>query len=152
MHIFLLGATGQTGHLVLANLLKTGHQVTALARNPTKIQVLDSPLLHRLAGDVMQPASYQQALNGTDAVISVLGNGSSNKPTTLYSAGGQALLQTMRQAGPKKLITISSGGVQEDDPDNNNEDKVKKYVKAYQSDEVVKAAEEIFKGGAIKGW
>lgn len=36
--------------------------------------------------------------------------------------------------------------------DNKNSEKVKNFVKAYESDEVIKKAEEIFKGGAIKGW
>ena len=36
--------------------------------------------------------------------------------------------------------------------DNKNAEKVKNFVKAYQSDEVVKAAEKAFKGGAVKGW
>lgn len=36
--------------------------------------------------------------------------------------------------------------------DNKNDEKVKNFLKAYQSDEVVKKAEEIFKGGAVKGW
>ncbi len=36
--------------------------------------------------------------------------------------------------------------------ENKDEDKVKKFVKAYQSPEVAQAAEKEFKGGAIKGW
>ncbi|RFZ94004.1 MetQ/NlpA family lipoprotein [Mucilaginibacter conchicola] len=36
--------------------------------------------------------------------------------------------------------------------DNKNEEKVKKFVKAYQSDEVDAAAQKAFDGGAIKGW
>lgn len=36
--------------------------------------------------------------------------------------------------------------------DNKDEEKVKTFVKAYQSDEVAKAAEEEFKGSAVKGW
>ena len=32
------------------------------------------------------------------------------------------------------------------------EAKVKKFVQAYQSDEVDKVATEVFKGGAVKGW
>jgi len=36
--------------------------------------------------------------------------------------------------------------------DNKNEEKVKNYIKAYQSKEVEEAAIRIFKGGAIKGW
>lgn len=36
--------------------------------------------------------------------------------------------------------------------DNKDEEKVKNFVKAYQSDEVAKAAEEEFKGSAVVGW
>jgi D-methionine transport system substrate-binding protein len=35
---------------------------------------------------------------------------------------------------------------------NKNEEKVKKFVQAYQSDEVARTAAQVFKGGAIKGW
>ncbi|MGN7889885.1 hypothetical protein ACTJJJ_28635 [Dyadobacter sp. 22481] len=33
-----------------------------------------------------------------------------------------------------------------------DEEKVKNYVKAYQSKEVEAAAAKVFQGGAIKGW
>ena len=36
--------------------------------------------------------------------------------------------------------------------DNVESEKVKNFVKAYQTDEVYKAASEIFKGGVVKGW
>lgn len=36
--------------------------------------------------------------------------------------------------------------------DNKDEEKIKQFVKAYQSTEVEQAALEAFKGGAIKGW
>lgn len=36
--------------------------------------------------------------------------------------------------------------------ENKNDENVKNFVKAYQSDEVVEAAEKAFKGGAVKGW
>lgn len=36
--------------------------------------------------------------------------------------------------------------------DNKDEEKIKKFVQAYQSEEVAEAAEREFKGGAIKGW
>ena len=35
---------------------------------------------------------------------------------------------------------------------NQNEEKVKQFVQAYQSDEVYKAAYDLFKGGLVKGW
>ena len=36
--------------------------------------------------------------------------------------------------------------------DNQNDEKVKQFVQAYQSDEVYKAAYDLFKGGLVKGW
>lgn len=36
--------------------------------------------------------------------------------------------------------------------DNKDADKVKRFVQAYQSDEVSSAANKIFNGGAVKGW
>lgn len=36
--------------------------------------------------------------------------------------------------------------------DNKNEDKVKRFVQAFQSDEVAAVADREFKGGAVKGW
>lgn len=36
--------------------------------------------------------------------------------------------------------------------DNKNDDKVKRFVKAFQSDEVAATADREFKGGATKGW
>ncbi|GHT30214.1 lipoprotein [Bacteroidia bacterium] len=36
--------------------------------------------------------------------------------------------------------------------DNQNEEKIKQFVQAYQSDEVIAAAKEQFKDGAIPGW
>lgn len=36
--------------------------------------------------------------------------------------------------------------------DNKNDDKIKKFVKAYQSPEVESSAKQTFKGGAVKAW
>jgi len=36
--------------------------------------------------------------------------------------------------------------------DNKDAENVKKFVQAYQSDEVADAANKIFNGGAVKGW
>lgn len=66
-------------------------------------------------------------------------------------------------AGPIGLIATRDGLFVEDKEspyvnlivsrsDNQNEDKVKKFVEAYQSPEVLAAAEKEFQGGAVQGW
>lgn len=115
MKVFLFGATSPTGKIVLENLLAENHTVTALVRNPESITT-QHPNLKLLKGDVFNPFTFAEQIKGNDLVISILGTGSSNKPTTIYSKGGQNILDAMRKAGIKKLITVTSGGVQKDDP------------------------------------
>lgn len=115
MKVFLFGATSPTGKIVLENLLAENHTVTALVRNPESITT-QHPNLKLLKGDVFNPFTFAEQIKGNDLVISILGIGSSNKPTTIYSKGGQNILDAMRKAGIKKLITVTSGGVQKDDP------------------------------------
>ena len=115
MKIFLFGATSPTGKLVLQNLLADNHIVTALARNPDTITTQNTNF-KLVKGDVFDPSSFEESIKGNDLIISILGTGSSNKPTTIYSKGGQNILDVMRKAGIKKLITVTSGGVQKDDP------------------------------------
>ncbi|MDX1905456.1 MAG: SDR family oxidoreductase [Bacteroidia bacterium] len=115
MKIFLFGATSPTGKWVLENLLAENHTVTALARNPDAM-LTRHPHLNVVKGDVFNPSSYEERMPGTEVVVSLLGTGSHNKPTTLYSQGGQHILNTMRKTGIQKLITLTSGGVQTDDP------------------------------------
>jgi putative NADH-flavin reductase len=115
MKVFLFGATSPTGKMVLENLLADNHIVTALVRNPDKVSTKNSNL-KLVKGDVFNPSTFVQSLIGNDIIVSILGNGSSNKPTTIYSVGGQNILSAMRNAGIKKLITLTSGGVQKDDP------------------------------------
>ena len=44
MNIALLGATGFVGSALLKKALYSGHTVTAIARNPEKLQIEDASL------------------------------------------------------------------------------------------------------------
>ena len=115
MKVFLFGATSPTGQIVLENLLTQSHKVTVLIRNPAAIKTQNRNL-KLIKGNVFDTNTFGEAIKGCEVVISILGTSSSNKPTTIYSAGGSNIIAAMRNAGIKKLITITSGGVQEDDP------------------------------------
>lgn len=84
-------------------------------------------------------------------------------PRTLDDANVTLAIINNNFAGKAGLISTRDGLLIEDKDspyvnlivareDNKNEEKVKKYVKAYQSKEVEEAAARIFQGGAIKGW
>ncbi|TFB04040.1 hypothetical protein CCMA1212_003392 [Trichoderma ghanense] len=50
MHIFISGATGRNGNIVLSNALLRGHSVTVLARNPSSSSLPSHPNLTIIQG------------------------------------------------------------------------------------------------------
>ncbi len=91
MRIAILGATGQTGRELVTLGLAKGHQITALARNPTDLQSISSPLLQVVRGDVTSPESVTDAAAGTDVLISALGISKGGDAQTLV-LGAKAVI------------------------------------------------------------
>ena len=68
MRIFLTGGTGFLGGEILRELLRRGHEVTALARSPQRAAGL--PAGARAAqGSIESPESYRAALRGHDVLV-----------------------------------------------------------------------------------
>jgi nucleoside-diphosphate-sugar epimerase len=69
MRIFLTGATGYVGSAVLHALVRGGHQVFALIRNPkeaTHASLLDA---RPVVGDLSEPQTYTAAAETCDAIV-----------------------------------------------------------------------------------
>jgi nucleoside-diphosphate-sugar epimerase len=69
MRIFLTGATGYIGSAVLDALLRGGHDVTALVRDPEKAERVSRRGVHPIVGDLSKPASYSAAAVAADAIV-----------------------------------------------------------------------------------
>ena len=69
MRVFLTGATGYIGSAVLDALVRAGHQVTCLVRNPEKAALAGELGGHPVVGDLAEPASYENAAAGQDGYI-----------------------------------------------------------------------------------
>jgi nucleoside-diphosphate-sugar epimerase len=69
MRVFLTGATGHIGSAVLDALLRAGHRVTALVRDPEKAARLSSRGVTARVGELGAPKTFVEALKETDAVI-----------------------------------------------------------------------------------
>lgn len=69
MHIFLTGATGYIGSAVLEAMIKGGHQVTAIARDPEKAERLLAKGATPIIAELGLPKYYEAALAATDAVV-----------------------------------------------------------------------------------
>ncbi|MER7947329.1 NAD(P)H-binding protein [Streptomyces sp. NPDC096079] len=112
MRLMLFGVTGGTGAQLLAQALAAGHQVTAVARDPARVPVTDpESRLTVLAGDVLTPEAWRQAVPGHDALLSCLGSTDRKHPTTVYSEGTRNIVGAMRAAGVGRLLCLSSAGL-----------------------------------------
>ncbi len=69
MHVFLTGATGYIGSAVLDAMIKGGHQVTALMRDPEKAERLASRGATPIIGELGLPNTYTKAVKAADAVV-----------------------------------------------------------------------------------
>ena len=110
MRLAVFGATGPTGLLIVEKALAAGHHVTVVARTPSKV-TLEHAKLVVMRGDVLEPGTVAPAVEGCDAVISSLGSTTIRPPVTVFSAGTRNILAAMQRAGVRRLIAISSGGV-----------------------------------------
>ena len=61
-----------TGLEAVKQALQSGHNVTAIVRNPAKLDITDDKL-NVVAADVFDADSYKEHLTGHDAVLSCLG-------------------------------------------------------------------------------
>ena len=67
MKIVLFGATGLTGHEILKQALDEGHEVKAVVRKPSQIE-LEHSNLSVVQGDVFNPQSVQEAVGSGEVV------------------------------------------------------------------------------------
>jgi uncharacterized protein len=105
LHVTVLAATGATGRELTRQALERGHTVTAVARNPARIDLPDSDRLIRVAADVRDPASMASALHGATIVVSGLGIAKGDKPGVL-TAGARAVVG----AHPERIIWMGAFG------------------------------------------
>ncbi|MDB5780079.1 MAG: hypothetical protein JWP93_2444 [Polaromonas sp.] len=109
MNIALIGATGFIGSAVLSELLRRGHQVTALARHPARLAPQTG--LRVVKADVLDTAQVVRAVAGHEAVVSAYNPGwSEPRIHDLFLQGSQAILDGVRQAGVQRLLVVGGAG------------------------------------------
>jgi putative NADH-flavin reductase len=107
--VLIIGATGATGQILMREALAQGHEVTALARNPSAVASEDQRL-RVLQGNALDASSVGAAVSGQDAVLSALGTRSA-RPTTLFSESTHNVIGAMDKHGVRRLVCITGIGV-----------------------------------------
>jgi len=106
-------------------------KVTDITENPKQLKIVE-----------IEAPQLPRVLDDKDVILAIINNNFAAQAG--LDAEKEGIL-TEDKDSPYTNVVVARH-------DNQNSDKVKNFVKAYESDEVVKKAQEIFKGGAIQGW
>lgn len=109
MKVALIGATGFVGTPLLNELLNRGHQVTVLARDPSKLSPREG--LSVVQANAQDTAQVQATVAGHDAVLSAYNPGWT--VPDLYDqflAGSRAITAGVKAAGVKRLLVVGGAG------------------------------------------
>ncbi|WDF05831.1 MULTISPECIES: NAD(P)-dependent oxidoreductase [Shouchella] len=108
MNLFILGATGRVGRFILLNALKDKNNVTALVRDPEKLDsFLNDAHLTIVRGNVLNREDIRGAIKNADVVISAL----NTDGTTTLSESMPQIIEEMQREGIKRIITIGTAGI-----------------------------------------
>lgn len=110
LRVLIVGATGGTGRQLVAQALERGYEVTALARNPAALDITH-PRLRIVGGDVLDPASIDEAIRGQEAVISALGHKKLFPPNRILSEGTRNLVRAMEAQGVRRFVCETALGI-----------------------------------------
>lgn len=106
-------------------------KVTDITDNPKQLKILE-----------IEAAQLPRVLDDNEVVIAIINNNFAAQAG--LDARKNGVFQEDKDSPYVNVIVTRQ--------DNKNAENVKKFVQAYESNEVEKKADEIFKGGAVKGW
>jgi NADH dehydrogenase len=117
MKVLVTGASGFVGHVVVDALLRRGHEVTALVRDPARSADLAGKGVRLVTGDVLEPTTIERAAAGREAVVHLVGVIVEPKPLTfddLHRRATENVLAAAKAAGVRRYLHMSANGTRPD--------------------------------------
>jgi len=109
MKVTIFGATGLIGSECLSQCVEAGHEVTLLARTPSKVPAELRDRITLVAGDGLDPESVERALTSdTDGVLFAIGI-DRQSPEHLCSDVTRNILASMRKLGIRRFVWVGGG-------------------------------------------
>ena len=108
MNITVFGASGHVGQLVVAELVKRGHTVTAFVHG--RIPFEKSKQITVITGDVHSKKDVELALKNADAVISTLGSWGT-KTKDIVSSAMTNIIPVMEHHNIKRIVTLTGAAI-----------------------------------------
>lgn len=99
MKVALIGATGRAGSPILQELARRGHQVTAIVRNPEKVQAQVNVTPKK--GDVFAKDDLTALLKGHDVVISAV---------HFLQSDPRKLIDAVKASGVERYLVVGGAG------------------------------------------
>ncbi|WP_270937203.1 NmrA family NAD(P)-binding protein [Falsiroseomonas oryzae] len=107
----LIGITGQTGSAAAATLLRQGHRLRALVRDPARAAAWATQGVELEAGDVTDPGALRQTFDGAEAAYVMIPPAPTHPdPVAYYAEVATAVREAARAAGLGRLVLLSSEG------------------------------------------
>lgn len=109
MKLTIFGATGQIGSLLVKQALDEDYRVIAYARNINKLSNLHNPRLTIVKGELNDLKCIEEAIKGSDAVLSMLGPDMTGKVVGMpITEGTSNILNAMKKLGIKRFIATGT--------------------------------------------
>ncbi len=109
----VLGASGNTGHVVAQNLLARGQKVRVVGRNAAHLQPLAAEGAEIFIGDATDASALTKAFYQADsAYVMIPPNHTSNDFRAFQDRVSDAIAAAVRNAGVKNVVSLSSFGAE----------------------------------------
>lgn len=106
LRVAVFGGSGAVGHLVIAKALARGWRVIAYVRDSARLSLVDERL-EVLEGELDDADAISSAIDGCDAVISVIGPGFLTWSLVIVR-GEDNIIRGMKSHAVRRLISLST--------------------------------------------
>ena len=113
MRFAVIGASGRIGGRIAREALARGHEVTAVVRESSTVDLGEGPAVVR--ADAFDPASVAAAVGGCDVVVSAVGHAASRDDPGFYVRAARSYVNALRPLGidgPRLLVVGGFGALE----------------------------------------
>jgi len=139
MNTTVFGANGNVGQFVVKELVERGHSVVAATHNTNPFENLEQ--IKTVEVDVFDSNSVNNAVNGSNAVISCLGSwGTQSKK--ILTEGMKAIIPAMEATKITRIVTVTGAAAKLPDEDFGPIDSINRKVLRLVAKQVVDDGEQ----------